>query len=79
MALIGKIEKERNSEGHPTDKENLIVTINNGTLQQLKELAVFLRGQGFPVGEREEDLSEVIRIGLAFLLNLKNGKDKESV
>jgi hypothetical protein len=76
MALLGKIEKEKDANGDTTDKDNLVITVTNGTLQQLKELAIFLRDKGFPVGEKDEDLSEVIRIGLSFLLNLKDTKDK---
>jgi len=75
MALMGKLEKEIDDEGIPTDKERLTITVTNGTVVQIKELAVFLKEKGFPISE---DLSDVVRTSLSLLLKLKEDKGNEN-
>ena len=49
------------------DKEALQVTFTNGALQELEDLAVYLK---------TNDLTEVVRIGIALLQNTKRQQEK---
>ncbi|MFA6365291.1 MAG: hypothetical protein WCW78_02730 [Candidatus Paceibacterota bacterium] len=75
MALKGKIEKK--SEGGK-EVDLFVLEFTNGTLEQLRELSAFLKGEGFEFSEEEEEkLKEVVRIGIAWLQKLKENKLKE--
>lgn len=69
MALEAKLSTKKINE---EDKTVFEVEFTNGNIEQLKELAVFLKGRGFDLPEDEtEKLKEVIKTGIAWLERLK--------
>jgi len=54
--------------GEPSKK--LVVEFTNGSLEQLKELAQFLE-------VADDNPSEVVKLGISFLQNIKDRRDKD--
>lgn len=78
MALTGKIEKEKDTEGKEHDVFSVKVT--NGTFEQLKELSDFLKREGFPMSDSpEEKATDAVKFAISFLASLKEKKDKEKI
>lgn len=72
MALIGKKEK-REEDGK--EKEVFIAEFTNGTVDQLKELAEFLEGEGFHISKEEEKrMRDVVSFGISLLETVRKNK-----
>lgn len=65
MPIDGKNDKI-NDNG--TEKPAFVVTFTNGALDQLKEFSSFFE---------KNDLTEVIKLGVSFLQQIKELKEKE--
>jgi len=75
MALKGKLEK-RTEDGK--EKEIFVAEFTNSTVDQLKELALFLEADGFDLGGTEDEkLKKVIETGIAWLERIKERKSEE--
>ncbi len=74
MALTGEKKNIPKTDGEGS-KESLVVTIDNGTLEQIKELQKFLLQEKFAV---TDDLTDVVRVALSFLESIKENKSKET-
>lgn len=65
MALIGNLKKQQSEDG---EKEIFNAEFTNGTVDQLKELAAFLKNEGFDIPDNEnEKLAQVIKVGISWL------------
>lgn len=71
MALTGKPIKEK-VDG--VERDAFQVTFNNGTYEQLKQLSAYLQKEKFNV---TDDPTDVVKIGISFLLSVKEQKEKE--
>jgi len=68
MALIGKIEKRVGRDGK--EVEDFSAQFTNGTVSQLRDLANFLKKEGFDLPEEENEmLTEVIKVGISWLVS----------
>ena len=71
MALSGKIKTE-------AEREVFIAEFTNGTVDQLKELAEFLEGQGVVISKDPENrLKDVIETSVGFLERIKNDNKRD--
>lgn len=71
MALNGKISKGGD------EKEIFEVQFTNGTVSQLKDLALFLQQEGLTMPDDDEKkLAEVVRIGISWLERLRENSKK---
>ncbi|MFH1077960.1 MAG: hypothetical protein V1745_01595 [Patescibacteria group bacterium] len=72
MALRGRIESEKKGE---ESKELFLAEFTNGTLQQLRDLAIYLEKEGFPFPVDEAGkMTQVIKIGIGWLEAVKKRK-----
>lgn len=75
MALVGKVNPKIGDA-----EETFTASFNNGTLQQLRDLADFLEKEGFPVSKQEDDEGErllaVLKTGIGWLQKIKDDKAK---
>lgn len=73
MALTGKLQKE--NEGTESEQEVFSITFSNGTFSQLKELSAFFKKDGLIFSD---DPTDVVKLGISFLLTIKENREKES-
>lgn len=69
MTAEGHIEETPNEDGKQVEK--LHIEFTNGSLAQLRELASFL-------DVPNDDPTEVVKLGISFMQNLKDRQDKKA-